>query len=136
MAKSNPSFNKREKEKRRLKKKKEKRERMEARKAEKAEKGGPSFDDMIAYIDENGNFTDTPPDPKKKKEINPEDIVIGVPSARQEPDDPIRKGWVKFFNESKGFGFLIGQFAPEVSFYFFKVFIFFHRIMNLLWSYR
>jgi cold shock CspA family protein len=62
---------------------------------------------MMAYIDENGNITSTPPDPSKKRIFNQEDIQIGVPQqADMEPEDPIRKGVVTFFNESKGFGFI------------------------------
>ncbi len=30
-----------------------------------------SLEDMIAYLDENGNLTSTPPDPKKKKNFPP-----------------------------------------------------------------
>ena len=36
---------------------------------------------MMAYVDEFGNISDTPPDPtKKKKVIKAENIVIGVPA--------------------------------------------------------
>lgn len=65
MARSKETFNKREKEKQRQKEKMEKKERMEERKANAVK--GKSLDDMLAYIDENGNITSTPPDPKKKK---------------------------------------------------------------------
>jgi hypothetical protein len=33
----------------------------------------------MAYIDENGNISATPPDPSKKKVFNAEDMQIGVP---------------------------------------------------------
>jgi cold shock CspA family protein len=62
---------------------------------------------MIAYLDENGNLSSTPPDPKKAKKFKLEDIEIGIP--RQEDMDPaglIRNGVVTFFNESKGYGFI------------------------------
>ena len=65
MARSKETFNKREKEKKRLKQQQEKREKMEERKANA--KKGKSLDEMLAYIDENGNLSSTPPDPKKKK---------------------------------------------------------------------
>lgn len=107
MARSKDSYDKKEKEKRRLKKKKAKLERREQRKLEKAEKGPKSFEDMISYLDEYGNPTDTPPDPSKKKKIKLEDIVIGAPPRDDKPDDPIRKGRVKFFNNEKGYGFII-----------------------------
>ena len=62
---------------------------------------------MIAYVDENGMISSTPPDPTKKTDIKLEDIEIGVPNRGSEPElDPIRKGTVTFFNESKGYGFI------------------------------
>ena len=108
MAKSQESFNKKEKEKKRRKKAQEKRERREQRKLEKAEAGKKTFEDMISYVDENGNLTDTPPDPSKKKKIKLEDIVLGA-SQRIDMTDAIRKGKVKFFNEEKGFGFILDK---------------------------
>jgi cold shock CspA family protein len=107
MARSQDSFNKKEKEKLRRKKKQEKTERKEQRKLEKAEEGPKRFEDMLSYVDENGFLTDTPPDPAKKKKFKAEDIVIGVPPRDDTPYDPIRKGQVKFFNEEKGYGFII-----------------------------
>ena len=105
MGRSSESFNKKEKEKKRLKKQQEKAEKMEERKAN-AQKG-KSLNDMMAYIDEEGNISSTPPDPSKRKEINLEDIEIGV-SRRQEEDEEeaVRTGVVNFFNEAKGFGFI------------------------------
>src|SRR5690554_6356264 len=98
MAKSQETFNKKEKEKKRLKKKQDKEQKREERK---------SIEEMYAYVDENGDLTFTPPDPKKKKVIKQEDIEIGV--SKQEAPDPadlIRKGIITFFNESKGYGFI------------------------------
>jgi len=69
MAKSKETFNKRQKEKNRLKQKQDKREKMEERKANA--KKGKSLEEMLAYIDENGNLSSTPPDPKKKILPNP-----------------------------------------------------------------
>lgn len=87
------------------------------RKAEKAESGGKSFEDMIAYIDEDGNITDTPPDPtKKRKEIKAEDIILGAGPRDTTPYDPIRKGRVKFFNDDKGYGFLLDLETQESVF--------------------
>lgn len=60
MSKSKETFNKREKEKKRLQHRQEKLEKMQQRKA--LEKKGKSLDDMIAYIDENGNITSIPPE--------------------------------------------------------------------------
>jgi cold shock CspA family protein len=103
MAKSKETFNKREKEKQRQQQKKQKREKMEERKANAGK--GKSLDDMMAYIDEDGNITSTPPDPKRKRVFNAEEIEIGVPKQLQTDDEP-NAGVVDYFNESKGFGFI------------------------------
>jgi cold shock CspA family protein len=105
MAKSQETFNKKEKEKKRLQKRKEKEQRKEDRKANAKEVG--SWEDMMAYVDENGNISSAPPDPLKKRNIKKEDIVIGT--QRQDPSlqvSSVRKGKVTFFNTSKGFGFI------------------------------
>ena len=65
MAKSQQTFNKSEKEKKRLKKREDKRKKMEARKMEKEENGGAESI-PFAYVDQFGNLTDTPPDPSEK----------------------------------------------------------------------
>ena len=105
MARSQQTFGKKEKEKKRLKKREEKAKRKEERKANS--KGG-AFEDMIAYVDENGHLTDTPPDPANKVKVDAESIVIGIPKKEeQEPEDPTRHGKVSFFDTSKGFGFII-----------------------------
>lgn len=104
MAKSQQTFNKAEKEKKRIKKKKDKLKRKEERKANAP---GGGLENMMAYVDEFGNITDTPPDPTvKKKVIKAENIEIGVPKKIEVYVDPIKKGRVDFFNESKGFGFI------------------------------
>ncbi len=105
MAKSKASFGKKEKEAKRLKQRQEKKEKMEDRKAN-AGRGKP-LEDMMAYIDENGNLSDTPPDPKKMKVFNVEEVQIGVPryEGSDEPDAPLN-GKVSFFNHAKGFGFI------------------------------
>ncbi len=99
------TFSKKEKEKLRQKKRKDKQEKKEDRKAT-AQKGQP-LELMLAYVDENGNIVSTPPDPRKKKQINEEDIQLG---AARQPDGPaeevIRQGVVTFFNASKGYGFI------------------------------
>ncbi|OLY92148.1 cold-shock DNA-binding protein family [Cnuella takakiae] len=104
MAKSKASFSKREKEAKRQKQRKEKQEKMEERKAS-AGKGKP-LESMMAYIDENGNLSDTPPDPSKMKVFNAEDIQIGVPQHEDDEDDGPLTGKVAFFNHDKGFGFI------------------------------
>lgn len=116
MAKSKATFSKKEKEKKRQKRKKEKLERKEMRKAERAESGPKSFEDMIVYQDEYGNITTTPPDPKKREKIKAADIVLGIPKKEDIEIDPIRKGRVKFFNDEKGYGFIIDQLTGDSIF--------------------
>ena len=77
MVKSKESWNKKEVEKNRLKKKKDKEQKKMERRANP--KGGSSLDDMIAYVDEDGRITSTPPDPKNKKVIKEEDILMQNP---------------------------------------------------------
>ncbi|MEQ8714071.1 MAG: cold shock domain-containing protein [Cyclobacteriaceae bacterium] len=104
MARSQNTFNKREKEKKRLQKRKEKQEKKEERKAN-ATTG--ALDEMLAYVDEFGNITDTPPDPTvKKKEVKASSIEIGVPKKEREDITAERRGKVAFFNDSKGYGFI------------------------------
>jgi cold shock CspA family protein len=104
MARSKETFSKKEIEKKKLQKRKEKLARREERKANP----GKSFEDMIAYTDENGNITSTPPDPTKKKVVKEEDMIIGARNsgADEVEMDPIRKGKVTFFNTGKGYGFI------------------------------
>jgi cold shock CspA family protein len=103
MGRSQESFNKKEVKSKRDKKRKEKEKKRLLRK----EAGKSSFDDMIAYVDEYGNISSSPPDPDKKEEVDVESIELGA--TKNEPsdkDDFIRKGVVTFFNSSKGFGFI------------------------------
>jgi len=114
MARSKDTSNKREKEKQRQKEKREKREKMEERRANQPK--GKSLDDMLAYVDENGNITSTPPDPEKRKPVNAEDIEIGVPK-RLESDDPLKEGKIDYFDSSKGFGFILQTTGEKVFFH-------------------
>jgi cold shock CspA family protein len=107
MGRSQQTFGKSEREKKRLKKKKEKEEKKAERKAN-AENGDTSLESMMVYVNEDGTFSDTPPDPtKKKKEINAELIEIGIPKrGEREAISHIKHGIVDFFNDQKGFGFI------------------------------
>ncbi|EON78151.1 cold shock protein [Lunatimonas lonarensis] len=118
MAKSRETFNKKEKEKKRLKKKQDKEEKKEARKTS-THKGG-DLSDMIAYVDADGNITDTPPDPHRKmEEVDLESIEVSVSrkSESEEEEDTIRKGKISFFNTSKGYGFIKDQITQESIFF-------------------
>ena len=116
MARSQETFNKKEKEKKRLKKRQDKEQKREERKANSDK--GKDLEELFAYVDENGNITDTPPDPTKKKVIKTEDIEIGVAKQPElTADDLIRNGIVTFFNESKGYGFIKDQDTQESIFF-------------------
>lgn len=108
MGRSQQTFSKTEKEKKRLKKREDKKKKMEARKAEKEENGTTGID--FVYVDHMGNLVDTPPDPSKKVKVDAEEIVLGIPKKEDSDDDkfnPVRIGTVNFFDHSKGFGFIV-----------------------------
>lgn len=107
MGRSQQTFSKSEREKKRLKKKKEKEEKKAERKAN-AENSDNSLESMMVYVLEDGTLSDTPPDPtKKKKEVKAENIVLGIPPKEEGGEvDTVRTGKVDFFNDSKGFGFI------------------------------
>lgn len=104
MAKSQETFNKKEKEKKRLKKRQDKLIKKDERRA--SSEGG-SLESMMAYVDEHGQIVDTPPDPLKKKKINASSIEIGIP-RREEGDQEVsgRQGKISYWNDSKGYGFI------------------------------
>jgi cold shock CspA family protein len=103
MGRSQETFNKREVRNKKEKKRKDKEKKRLAKKDN--EKSG--LDGMIAYVDENGMISSTPPDPSKKEEIELEDIETSIPkSDPSEKNDPIKKGTVSYYNDSKGFGFI------------------------------
>ena len=106
---------KRENEKKRLAKREEKQKKKDSKKLSSKS----SFDDMIAYVDENGMITSTPPAENiKKEEINLDEIIIATP--KKEDEEPvILRGRVEFFNEARGFGFI--KDLAGVDKYFFHV---------------
>ncbi|MEL6811796.1 MAG: cold shock domain-containing protein [Bacteroidota bacterium] len=116
MAKSQQTYSKKEKEKKRLKKREEKQKKKEERRAlAKEGDGGIPF----AYVDKDGNLTDTPPDLSEKEEIEASEIIIGIPKkeeTEEEEFDPTRTGQVSFFDHSKGFGFITESETQEKHF--------------------
>ena len=114
MAKSSDTFNKKEKEKQRIQKRKDKEARKEER---KSGKDGKSFEDMIAYVDENGNFSSTPPDASKKRTINENDIDLSSKNRGGAQVQDIRTGFVKTFHEDKGYGFIKDSVTKEEYFF-------------------
>ena len=90
MGRSQETFSKKEKEKKRIKKRQDKALKKEERKSNS--KGG-GLENMMAYVDEYGRITDAPPDPTAKKvEIKVENIEIGATKREVIEEDPIKKG--------------------------------------------
>lgn len=110
------SFNKRELEKKKEQKRQEKLKRKEERKANGG--GNTSFEDMIAYVDENGVITSTPPDGANKQKVDIEDIAISTPK-KEDIEDPVLNGRVEYFNPDKGYGFI--KHTGSTDKYFFHV---------------
>lgn len=104
MGKSTETFSKKEREKKKFRKLQDKKEKAEERKANAVK--GKGLDEMMAYVDENGNITSTPSDPSKRKKVSVENIQIGTPKQEYIPEETVRTGTLTFFNESKGYGFI------------------------------
>ncbi len=104
MGRSQETFQKKEVRKKKEKKRKEKEQKRLAKKEKEKSSG---LDDMIAYVDEKGMITSTPPDPDKRTDIEAEGIEVSIP--KRGPDEhagSIRQGKVTFFDDSKGYGFI------------------------------
>jgi cold shock CspA family protein len=115
MGRSTETFSKKEREKKKSIKLKDKKEKAEDRKAN-GQKGRP-LDEMMAYIDENGNITSIPPDLTKRKKVLVEEIQISIPKqAELTEQDKIRTGSVTMFNAAKGFGFIRDHVTQESIF--------------------
>ncbi len=106
------SFNKKELEKKKEQKRKEKQQRKEERKAS----GTQSLDDMIAYVDENGMITSTPPDPDKKQEVDLNTSTVSTPK-KEEVEEIELKGRVEYFKPDKGYGFIKNLSGMEKYFF-------------------
>lgn len=114
MARSQSTFQKKEREKKKLQKRKGKDEKKMLRK-ENSTSG--SLDDMMVYVDENGNLMDTPPKEKDNTmEIDASQLDVSTPKSVSLDEDAERRGVVNFFNESKGFGFIVQQGVKEQYF--------------------
>ena len=106
------SFKKKELEQKKEKKRKDKQQRKEERKAD----GSKSFDDMIAYVDEYGVITDTPPNPVNKMKVDLDDIMVSTPKM---DEITVFNGRVEYFNPDKGYGFI--KKLSGVEKYFFHI---------------
>ena len=102
MARSQNTFNKKEREKKKHQKRKEK----EAKRLDKKDQEvNSSLDNMMVYLDTNGNFVSTPPD-LTKTEVDETSIQISTPKSIPIDMDSERRGKVTFYNDQKGYGFI------------------------------
>jgi cold shock CspA family protein len=103
MGRSQETSNKKEVKSKQDKKRKEK----EQKRARKKSEGARSFDDMIAYVNEFGMITTTPPDADKKTVVDAESIQISVTrNTAESVADRTKTGVVAMFNDQKGYGFI------------------------------
>lgn len=101
MGRASATFGKKELEKKRSQKRKEKQQRKEERKAGST---GGSLSAMLAYVDENGVISNTPPDPIRRK-TDASTIAVSTPRRTEEEMLPLR-GRVEHFKKDKGYGFI------------------------------
>ena len=80
--------------------KEQKRQEKQKRKDERKSGGTSSFEDMIAYVDENGILHTTPQDVKPKTEIDVSQIEISTPKQEEMEILP-STGRVEYFTASK-----------------------------------
>jgi cold shock CspA family protein len=114
MAKSKQTSQKSDREKKKRQKQKEKEERKALRKANSNK--GKSLEDMMVYVDHNGQLSDTPPDPKFKVEIKAEDIQLGPRSLAKEEHVP-KTGRISIYNDERKFGFIKDSQSQEKIFF-------------------
>ena len=95
--------------------KEQKRKDKQQRKEERQSRGTSSFEDMIAYVDENGVLHSTPPE-KQKEEIDVSEIAVSVPKQEDIEIVPLN-GRIEHFNASKGYGFVKDTGSSEKYFF-------------------
>jgi len=113
MGRAKETFGKKEVRNKKLKKRKDK----EARKQEKKDQGKNSFEDMLAYVDENGQICSEPPDNTKKEEINSENIEVSIPKGGGKDKNTVIQGKVLKYDETKGYGFISSPQLMETVFF-------------------
>ncbi|CAM3613491.1 cold shock domain-containing protein [Elizabethkingia occulta] len=106
------SFSKKENNKKKAQKQQEKAKRREERKS--TNNKGKSLDEMMAYVDANGQITMTPPEDNAPLEINLDDIQLGA--APIEAEEAVKTGIITFLSE-KGYGFITEDKSKENIFF-------------------
>lgn len=105
------TFSKRERRKKKIEKKREKELRRDERRNTVTQR--KTLEEMMAYVDENGNLSDTPPDPKNVRKIAADEIAIAIPKATPADADALLTGVISYFDPVKGYGFVINELTKE-----------------------
>lgn len=95
-----------------------KRQDKQKKKEERLSGGSRSFEDMLAYVDENGVLHTTPQDVKPKEEIDASQIEISVPRQSEIEEEEPMSGRVEYFTASKGYGFIKDAAGSEKYIFF------------------
>jgi len=106
------SFSKKENFKKKVQKAKEKAQKREERKT--VNNKGKSLDDMIMYVDANGQLTSTPPDNSNVEEFDINNIQLGA--APIEAEELVKTGIITFLSD-KGYGFITEDSSKENVFF-------------------
>lgn len=94
-----------------------KRQEKQKKKQERLDNGTRSFEDMLAYVDENGMLHSTPQDIKPKEEISATEIQVSVPKQSEIEEAAPLNGRIEHFNSSKGYGFVKDISSSEKYFF-------------------
>lgn len=114
MSSSQITANKKDRESKKRKKRQEKDDKREDRKTNSNK--GKDFSEMLAYVDEYGNLTTTPPKPAGSED----NAASGKRSERYDKassDKAVHQGIVEFFNTQKRFGFIIDSKSKKKIFF-------------------
>lgn len=106
------SFSKKENFKKKAQKQKEKALRRDERKTNNNK--GKDLDEMLVYVDENGQLHNSPIDTTEREEINIEDIQLG---AAPIPEEELRKTGLVTYVSDKGYGFITENKTNENVFF-------------------
>lgn len=93
-----------------------KRQEKQKKKEERLSSGSRSFEEMLAYVDENGVLHSTPQD-KPRTEIDATEIAVSVSKQAEAEELLPFEGRVEFFNSSKGYGFVKDLSSGEKYFF-------------------
>lgn len=105
------TFSKRERRKKKIEKKRDKELRREERRNTATKR--KTLEEMMAYVDENGNLSDTPPDPKNAYKAAADNIAIAIPKATPADAEALLTGVVSYYDPAKGYGFIVNEQTKE-----------------------